>query len=281
MAGKYEHLIYGEHWPAEKQFPEKDRLIHMAMETDFGISMRSSTTWYHTASPNGKGQHTQDCPELLSWISGDPDNPHDLGGEMILYLNGEKKVIRNSYFQVAPAWMPHCPYLVTKVDRPMIHVAVPVSDNMFVEDMYDFPLHDDVETHYYDRFYTWDAEGDTKPAFPGEVRVLYADAKKIPAGKRLRVCWFKQDVPQGLIGEHKHDFDELLLFQGNDPKDPYNLHGEVTFTLGDEEYTITKTSYVAIPAGLAHGGFQIKNLTAPLFFCAFHNTEDYKELPAK
>lgn len=279
MEGKYSHLIYDRPWPAEKQFEEKTRLLHIHMDEPIGISMRSSTTWYHTASDNGKGQHTQDCSELLSWISGDPEHPWDLDGEVILYQNGEKKVLHNSFFLETPPYMPHCPYHVTKTTRPMIHVAVPVSSDMHVTDMFDFPLHDDVETHYYDSYYTFDAQGDDRPEIPGEVRVLYADGKKCPGGKVLRVSWFKEDVPEGLTGMHKHDFDELLLFMGGDFYDPYDLKAEVTFTLGDEEYTINKTSYVAVPAGLKHGGFKIRNLTHPMFFCAFHNTEEYRQIP--
>lgn len=53
---------------------------------------------------------------------------------------------------------------------------------------------------------------------------------------------------------HKHDYNQVLLFLGTNPKDPHDLGGETEIYLGDEmeKHTITKSSILFIPKGLMH-----------------------------
>ena len=61
-----------------------------------------------------------DCDEILFFISADPDNPHDLGGEMEIALGDEweKQVINTSAVLCIPAGLTHCPVYARRVDRP-------------------------------------------------------------------------------------------------------------------------------------------------------------------
>ena len=56
-----------------------------------------------------------------------------------------------------------------------------------------------------------------------------------------------RDMTKG--SQHSQDFDELFLFVSTDPHDNLNLGGEVVTYLGDEGYSITKSSSVWVPAG--------------------------------
>ena len=64
--------------------------------------------------------HNHDCDELLFFISTDPENPTDLGGEVEIALGDEweKHVITTSAIICLPRGMHHCPVYVRKVDRP-------------------------------------------------------------------------------------------------------------------------------------------------------------------
>ena len=48
--------------------------------------------------------------------------------------------------------------------------------------------------------------------------------------------------------QHSQNFDELFMFVGTDPHDTLNLGGEIVTYLGDEAYSITKSSTVWVPA---------------------------------
>ena len=64
--------------------------------------------------------HKHDCDELLFFISTDPENPTDLGGEVEIALGDEweKHVIKTSAIICLPAGVAHCPVYVRKVIRP-------------------------------------------------------------------------------------------------------------------------------------------------------------------
>jgi hypothetical protein len=66
---------------------------------------------------------------------------------------------------------------------------------------------------------------------------------------------------------HKHDYEEMFLFQGTDPNDPLDLGAEIEFWLGEDE-TLEKVEFntstcVHIPIGLAHFPMKVKNLKRP------------------
>lgn len=69
------------------------------------------------------------------------------------------------------------------------------------------------------------------------------------------------------VGPHYHMRDENFLFIGTNPDDPMDLGGEVEFWLGlgrlAEKHTISKPSYVFIPAGLVHAPLVFKNVRRP------------------
>lgn len=64
--------------------------------------------------------HKHDCDELLFFISADPENTTDLGGEVEIALGDEweKHVITTSAIICLPRGMAHCPVYVRKVERP-------------------------------------------------------------------------------------------------------------------------------------------------------------------
>jgi len=64
--------------------------------------------------------HRHDCDELLFFISTDPENTTDLGGEVEIALGDEweKHVITTSAIICLPRGMAHCPVYVRKVERP-------------------------------------------------------------------------------------------------------------------------------------------------------------------
>lgn len=68
----------------------------------------------------GDPPHKHDCDELLFFMSNDPDNPDDLGGEVEIALgeDWEKHVITTSTIICLPKGVQHCPLYVKRVDRP-------------------------------------------------------------------------------------------------------------------------------------------------------------------
>ena len=81
-----------------------------------------NTAWYVKAAETlERTPHVHDSDEIIGFFGSDPDHPHDLGGEVEIWLDGEKHVLDRSVMIFVPAGMPHCPLVLTRVDRPIFH----------------------------------------------------------------------------------------------------------------------------------------------------------------
>lgn len=65
--------------------------------------------------------HTHDYDEVIGFFGTNPDDVHDLGGEVELWLGDEKHAITKSCMVFIPAGLQHCPLSFLKVDRPIFH----------------------------------------------------------------------------------------------------------------------------------------------------------------
>ena len=67
---------------------------------------------------------------------------------------------------------------------------------------------------------------------------------------------------------HKHEYSELLVYLGTNPDDPDELGGEIELWLGEDEelekVTLTTSSSILIPPGLAHLPLFYKNVYRPI-----------------
>jgi hypothetical protein len=86
-----------------------------------------NTTWYFKpASPEDR-PHTHDTDEIIGFFGNNAADPHDLGGEVEIWLEDEKHVIARSALVFVPAGMKHCPLTFTRVDRPIFHFTTVTS----------------------------------------------------------------------------------------------------------------------------------------------------------
>ncbi len=67
---------------------------------------------------------------------------------------------------------------------------------------------------------------------------------------------------------HKHDYEEIFLFLGTDPKNTRDLGAEVEFWLGEgddtEKIILTTSSSVYVPPGVAHFPQYWRNVKRPV-----------------
>ena len=98
----------------------------------------------------------------------------------------------------------------------------------------------------------------------------------LPGAFYLETCLILRtgSVP-ALQESHSHSFDEYLVFLGTDPKDQFDLGGEVELWLGDEKHTITRSCAVFAPAGMPHCPLVIHKVDRPFIFFTTGNGFDY------
>lgn len=72
-------------------------------------------------------EHKHEFDEILCFIGTDPQNPHELGGEIDFYIGGEKHNFTKNTTIFVPKGVKHCPFYHKRVDRPFLLVVFAVN----------------------------------------------------------------------------------------------------------------------------------------------------------
>jgi hypothetical protein len=83
-------------------------------------------TWWYKASkiPHPSKEHVHvDWDEYLGFMGTNAKDPLDLGGEVELWLGGEKHMLTKSCMVFIPAGVTHCPVYFRRVDTPIWFLA--------------------------------------------------------------------------------------------------------------------------------------------------------------
>ena len=93
-----------------------------------GASMSTGGFWklplYEISDIGIKEAHTHPFDEVLAYFGSNPEDPHDLGGEIELWLEDEKFLMSKSFIAYIPAGMRHGPLILRRIDRPIFHYVV-------------------------------------------------------------------------------------------------------------------------------------------------------------
>jgi len=72
--------------------------------------------------------HTHPEPEFIFFMGSDPMDPTKLGGEVELYhgakAQAERYLVTVPSVWIVPAGLPHCPVIITRIDRPFIFTDI-------------------------------------------------------------------------------------------------------------------------------------------------------------
>ena len=99
------------------------RILWLEDETIKGASSVILSWYWKPTEKEGSPSHVHDFDEIIGFIGSDPQNPHDLGGEVEFWLEDEKYLLTKSCLIFAPRGLRHCPLRVTRADRPILFLA--------------------------------------------------------------------------------------------------------------------------------------------------------------
>jgi mannose-6-phosphate isomerase-like protein (cupin superfamily) len=244
-------------------------------------AFQMSCSWYIKPFPNSPPTHTHDVNEIIGFFGSDPNDPHNLHGEVELWLGDQKQTITKTAMVFIPAGLKHCPLLIKRIDKPIFCYSVITSGHWDVKSL--------KETRKLESDYSKYVITDLKsPAFKPELveeykkfatRVLWMDKNVIPGAFQMNVSWYCKPANHAPV-PHKHDVDEIIGFFGGDPMNPYDLHGEVEMWMGDQKFLLTKSTILFAPAGMNHCPLIIRRADRPIFHFSIVKSGTY-ELRAK
>ncbi len=102
------------------------RIVYLDKEVVPGADFYVEALWfwpreYHPDDPPGVPAHTHPFDEVIAFFGTNPDDIRDLGGEVELWIDGEKNLINKSFMAFIPAGLEHCPLRITRIERPIFH----------------------------------------------------------------------------------------------------------------------------------------------------------------
>ncbi len=65
----------------------------------------------------------EDYDEYVGFLGSNPEDPHDLCGEVEFWLGDEKHILTNSCAVFIPKGLLHCPIYFRRVDRPIFYFS--------------------------------------------------------------------------------------------------------------------------------------------------------------
>jgi hypothetical protein len=68
--------------------------------------------------------HTHEDDEIIAFFGGDASDPHNLNGEVEMWMGDKQNILTKSTMLFAPNGMKHCPLIIHRADRPIFHFSI-------------------------------------------------------------------------------------------------------------------------------------------------------------
>jgi mannose-6-phosphate isomerase-like protein (cupin superfamily) len=241
-------------------------------------------------------EHFNDFDEVIGLIGSKGEKDvHELGGEVEIWLGGEKYLITKSCLIFLPKGLRHCPLRFNRVDdSPILFFTFGRT-----------PKYSLTHTKFSDaksaernnaKYISYDVNPSKVSAEAVKKEMLedkrigstvkgtrLLDLDQVAGAFYTDFAWLWGGSAKGnSVVEHSHDFDEVIGFIGTKggQKDPHDLGGEMEVWLGGEKHLLTKSCLIFVPKGLKHCPIRFKRIDAPILFFTVGMTGTYSSTPS-
>ncbi len=243
--------------------------------------------WKGSSKEYVETEHTHDFDEFIGFIgTRGPEDPHGLGGEMEVWLGGEKYMITKSCLIYVPRGVKHCPIRFVRIDSPILFFT----GSFQAKDKYDRTPTQFSDARASERNYAKYISYDVNPkkvqpkdqspeakkkleearqasgSTIESARIL--DLDLVEGAPYIDFVWmYKGYEKKPTHPEHSHEWGEIFGYIGSvGQQDPHNLGGEVEFWVDGEKHVLTKSCLVWIPPGLPHCPVRFARIDKPILW---------------
>jgi hypothetical protein len=115
------------------------RIVYLDGEVFPGADFYLEALWFwpveklqsKTEDVLGLKPHTHTFDEVIAFFGTNPDDIHDLCGEVELWIDGKQHMIDKSFMAFVPAGVVHGPLHIRRIDRPMFHFTAGPGEKYF------------------------------------------------------------------------------------------------------------------------------------------------------
>jgi quercetin dioxygenase-like cupin family protein len=232
-------------------------------------------TWLWSGAAKGPvgDPHTHNFSHVIGIIGGHPDDPHDLGGEVTFWLDGNKEVLTRSGLIFVPEGVVHGPILFNKITRPVFFVTIamtgkytrtPSTQSTSAKDK-KYTIMD----HTKERFTVAAGAKEAPPPTPPRpstvkgARILHIEDDMVKGSFYVDFVWIFSGTGGAPAPEHTHEWPELIAMAGADPAHPHDLGGKMSIVLENETHYTDKSTLVCIPKQTRHCPWLFHDIKRP------------------
>jgi mannose-6-phosphate isomerase-like protein (cupin superfamily) len=245
--------------------------------------------WKGSAKGYTEQEHAHTFDEVIGFIgSGGEKDPRSLGGEMEVWLGGEKYLITKSCLIFVPAGVKHCPIRFNRVDSPLLFFTFSMSTTYqrtptkFTEEK--------ASERNFEKYISYDVnpnkvsaeamkrrDENNKKIGSNVTATRLLDLDRVTGSFYTDFVWLWKGSAKGNSEvEHAHDFDEVIGFIGSKGQnDPHDLGGEMEVWVGGEKHLITKSCLIFVPKGTKHCPIRFNRVDSPILFFTVGNSAKY------
>jgi mannose-6-phosphate isomerase-like protein (cupin superfamily) len=246
--------------------------------------------WLWKGSSKGyvEEEHIHDFDEAIGFIGSRADNPRDLGGEMEVWLGGEKYLITKSCLIFVPKGLKHCPIRFNRIDSPVLFFTFGLATRYSRTPTAFQP--DKSAERKFEKYISYNVNPN-KVSAESVKRMDEANRKIGSTVKGTRLLdldqidgsfytdfvWLWPGSAKGNSEvEHSHDFDEVIGFIGaRGQQNPNDLGGEIEVWVAGEKHRINRSCLIWVPKGTRHCPIRFNRIDSPVLFFTVGNAGKY------
>jgi len=232
-------------------------------------------TWlWSGASREPVGEaHTHNFSHVIGFVGGHADDPQDLGGEISVWLDGNKEVLTHNSLIFVPAGVVHGPILFSKISRPVFFITIAMTGKYTrtaaaQSDAAKKKKYSVVD-HTKERFSvaagarTEAPPPPPRPSTTKGARILHIEEDMVKGAFYVDFVWIFEGTGGAPAPEHTHDWPELIAMAGADPAHPRDLGGKMSIVLENETHYTDKSTLVCIPKHTRHCPWLFHDIKRP------------------
>jgi hypothetical protein len=225
--------------------------------------MSVDCTWFWRSQPNQIVDGTRISPEnqVIGLVGAYPEDPFSLAGEMTVWIDGKKNIVKKSSLIFVPAGVPFGPLQINHMEQPIFYTTMGVLPDPKEKRDPNLPRYTIVD-HTKEKHVQPPPPPDGKMTLKG-ARLLHMEDDMAKGSFYTDFVWFYEGYGQAPMGIHDHEWPELMVMTGCDPEHPYDLGGTFSIDLDGETHYITKSTLVCIPAHVMHCPWKFLQVTKP------------------
>ncbi len=222
-------------------------------------------TWFWRSDPDQivEGTRISEANQVIGLVGSDQQNPFSLGGEITIWVDGKKNVLKKSSLIFVPAGVSYGPIKIDHMEHPISYSAIGIlPDPKAVRDP-SWPRYTIIsETK---------EKAETRNMPPPDLskmtsrgaRLLHMEDDLAKGSFYVDYVWLYEGFGGAPMGVHDHEWPELIAMTGCDPEHPYDVGGSFSIDLAGETHMFKKSSLVCIPAHVMHCPWKFIEINKP------------------